>query len=220
MFEKQVIVDGKKHLLGRLASVVAKELLNGQAVVVLRCEQLVVTGSLLRNKMKWARYKRKTMNTNPSNHGPYHFRSPSKMFWHTVRGMVPHKTFRGAQAMARLKVFEGVPEDFAKCKKMVVPDALQVLHSKTYRKITVLGRLASESGWKHAELIAKLEEKRVAEGKSYYAEKKEAAKRKAKAEAAADTSKVDKVLEGFGYYIEPTKVGAMKALKEEFASSE
>jgi len=29
MFEKLVIVDGKGHLLGRLASVVAKELLNG-----------------------------------------------------------------------------------------------------------------------------------------------------------------------------------------------
>ena len=29
MFEKEVIVDGKDHLLGRLASCVAKELLNG-----------------------------------------------------------------------------------------------------------------------------------------------------------------------------------------------
>lgn len=218
MFEKQVVVDGKKHLLGRLASVIAKELLNGQSVVVVRCEQIVVSGSLLRNKMKWARYKRKTMNTNPSNHGPYHFRSPSKMFWHTVRGMVPHKTYRGAQAMARLKVFEGVPEDFASCKKMVVPDALQVLHSKTYRKITILGRLASESGWKHADLIVKLEAARVAKGKAYYAEKKETAKLKAKAEAAADVGKVNDVLAGFGYYVEPTAVGAMKAIKEEFAS--
>jgi len=29
MFEKKIIVDGKSHLLGRLASLVAKELLNG-----------------------------------------------------------------------------------------------------------------------------------------------------------------------------------------------
>ena len=29
MFDKLVIIDGKGHLLGRLASVVAKELLNG-----------------------------------------------------------------------------------------------------------------------------------------------------------------------------------------------
>ena len=29
MFEKLVIIDGKGHLSGRLASIVAKELLNG-----------------------------------------------------------------------------------------------------------------------------------------------------------------------------------------------
>ncbi len=29
MFEKLVIIDGKSHLMGRLASIVAKELLNG-----------------------------------------------------------------------------------------------------------------------------------------------------------------------------------------------
>jgi large subunit ribosomal protein L13Ae len=40
MFEKLVIIDGKGHLLGRLASIVAKELLNGQRVVVVRCDEL------------------------------------------------------------------------------------------------------------------------------------------------------------------------------------
>jgi len=45
MFEKQIVIDGKGHLLGRLASVVAKELLSGQAIVVVRCEQLVISGS-------------------------------------------------------------------------------------------------------------------------------------------------------------------------------
>jgi len=29
MFEKEVVIDGKGHLAGRLASYVAKELLNG-----------------------------------------------------------------------------------------------------------------------------------------------------------------------------------------------
>ena len=33
MFKKELIIDGKGHLLGRLASVVAKEILNGQQVV-------------------------------------------------------------------------------------------------------------------------------------------------------------------------------------------
>lgn len=38
MFEKEIIVDGRGHLLGRLASTVAKELLSGQRVVVVRCD--------------------------------------------------------------------------------------------------------------------------------------------------------------------------------------
>lgn len=29
MFEKEIIIDAKGHLLGRLASIVAKEILNG-----------------------------------------------------------------------------------------------------------------------------------------------------------------------------------------------
>lgn len=33
MFKKELVIDGKGHLLGRLASTVAKELLNGQHVV-------------------------------------------------------------------------------------------------------------------------------------------------------------------------------------------
>jgi len=217
MFEKQIVVDGRGHMLGRLASVVAKELLAGQCVVVVRCEQLVVSGSLLRNKMKWARFLKKKHNTNPKR-GPFHFRAPSRMFWRVVRGMLPHKTYRGQQALARLQTFEGVPETFEKVKRMVVPDALKVLRSKAFRKTTVLGRLASESGWKHGELIEKLESQRVEKSKAFYAQKKEEAKLKARAEAEADLSAVQGVLAATGYYIEPTPVGAMKALKAEFAS--
>ena len=49
MFEKELIIDGRAHLQGRLASVVAKELLSGQRVVVVRCEQILKSGSLKRN---------------------------------------------------------------------------------------------------------------------------------------------------------------------------
>lgn len=45
VFEKPVVVDCRGHLLGRLASLVAKELLQGQHVVAVRCEQLEISGS-------------------------------------------------------------------------------------------------------------------------------------------------------------------------------
>lgn len=39
------VIDGRDHLLGRLASIVAKELLAGQKVVIVRCDQMVISGS-------------------------------------------------------------------------------------------------------------------------------------------------------------------------------
>ena len=45
MFEKEVVIDCRGHIMGRLASVIAKELLCGQKVVCVRCEELNITGS-------------------------------------------------------------------------------------------------------------------------------------------------------------------------------
>jgi len=47
---QQVVIDGKGHLLGRLASIVAKQLLNGQKIVVVRCEALNISGEFFRAK--------------------------------------------------------------------------------------------------------------------------------------------------------------------------
>lgn len=46
----QIVIDGKGHLLGRLASIVAKQLLNGQKIVVVRCEALNISGEFFRAK--------------------------------------------------------------------------------------------------------------------------------------------------------------------------
>ena len=51
----QVIIDGKGHLLGRLASTVAKQLLNGQKIVVVRCEALNISGEFFRAKRTFRR---------------------------------------------------------------------------------------------------------------------------------------------------------------------
>jgi hypothetical protein len=47
---EQVVIDGKGHLLGRLASIVAKQLLNGQKIVIVRCEALNISGEFFRAK--------------------------------------------------------------------------------------------------------------------------------------------------------------------------
>ena len=39
------IIDGKNTVLGRLASFAAKEALKGEEIVVLNCEQVIITGN-------------------------------------------------------------------------------------------------------------------------------------------------------------------------------
>merc|ERR1711918_162072 len=105
-FEKLVVIDGRGHLMGRLASFVAKETLLGQKVVVVRCEEIVISGSFIRNKLKMLMKRNKRMNTNPKK-GPFHHRSPADMFQRVVRGMLPHKHYRGSAAFQRCKFVEG-----------------------------------------------------------------------------------------------------------------
>ncbi|KAK9757173.1 hypothetical protein RND81_01G145500 [Saponaria officinalis] len=182
---KRVVVDARHHMLGRLASIVAKELLTGQRVVVVRCEEIALSGGLVRQKMKYLRFLRKRMNTKPS-HGPIHFRAPSKIFWRTVRGMIPHKTKRGAAALARLKVYEGIPPPYDKIKRMVVPDALKVLRLQKGHKYCLLGRLSKEVGWNHYDTIRELEEKRKERSQVAYERKKQLTRLGVKAEKVAE----------------------------------
>lgn len=185
MFEKEIVIDGRGHMVGRLASKVAKEILRGQRVVVVRCEALNLSGSQFRNNIKYHEFLNKSNNTNPRRNFK-HYKSPSRMFWRSLRGMMPHKSPRGKAALDRLKVFEGVPFPYDHKKRMVVPEALKVLRMKSHRKSCVLGDLATQNGWKKGELIASLEEKRLARSQKFWEAKQKKLAARNKAIAGAD----------------------------------
>merc|ERR1712235_152396 len=73
--------------------------------VIVRCEEINISGNFYRNKLKYLDFLRKRCNVKPSR-GAFHFRAPSKIFLRTVRGMIPHKTERGKDALKRLQTFE------------------------------------------------------------------------------------------------------------------
>eukprot|EP01108_Squamamoeba_japonica_P009493 TRINITY_DN8929_c0_g1_i1.p1 TRINITY_DN8929_c0_g1~~TRINITY_DN8929_c0_g1_i1.p1 ORF type:complete len:199 (+),score=83.42 TRINITY_DN8929_c0_g1_i1:156-752(+) len=197
MMQKTIVVDARGHLFGRLASVVAKELLSGQSIVIVRCEETLRSGSFYRNKLRYLAFLRKTVNTNPLR-GPQHLRAPSKMLWRAIRGMIPHKGARGKHALARLKVFEGIPPPYDKMKRQVVPAALAVTKLTPQRKVTRLGRLSHEMGWKQQAAVATLEAKRKVRSASFYKTKQERAALVAKAKAIVDQKKIP-ILEEYGY---------------------
>ncbi|GFY63462.1 60S ribosomal protein L13a [Trichonephila inaurata madagascariensis] len=199
---KPIIIDGQGHLLGRLAAIVAKTLLNGQKVVVVRCEGINISGSFFRSKLKYLSFLRKRCNVNPKR-GPFHLRAPSKIFWRVVRGMVPHKTRRGDDALLRLRTYEGVPPPYDKKKRMVVPAALRVLKLHPRRKFCSVGRLSHEVGWKYQNVIETLELKRKAKAADHYGKKKKDQKlRKLAAEKVAKAiAPHKKILESYGYIV-------------------
>ncbi|CAG9769165.1 unnamed protein product [Ceutorhynchus assimilis] len=157
--QKPILIDGRGHLLGRLAAIVAKTLLQGNRVIVVRCEQLNISGNFFRNKLKFMSFLRKRCNINPAR-GPFHFRAPSRIFWKTVRGMLPHKIERGKQALRKLKAYEGIPPPYDRRKRVVVPGALRVVCLKPGRKFCHVGRLSNEVGWKYQSVVRTLETKR------------------------------------------------------------
>merc|ERR1711998_574820 len=183
-FEKLVVIDARGHLLGRLASFVAKEALLGQKIVVVRCEELVISGSHIRNKLKLLMKRNKRMNTNPVK-GPFHHKSPSDMFMRVVRGMLPHVWYRGSAAFQRVKAVEGIPAPFDQIKKMVVPDALRVTRLRPGRKYSDVGKLAQELGWGYADVVQTYENKRREKAAEWYAKKKASKAAFGKAQKAA-----------------------------------
>ncbi|GMH42857.1 hypothetical protein BSKO_10776 [Bryopsis sp. KO-2023] len=182
---KVIVIDARGHLLGRLAAVVAKQLLWGYEIVVVRCEGICISGGLVRQRMKFERFLRKRMNTKPS-HGPIHYRAPSRIFWRTVRGMVPHKTARGTAAMGRLTCVEGIPAPYDKKKRVVVPKALKVTRLGFNSRSCLLEDLSESVGWKYKSNINELETKRKADAKAHYAKVK--AEKKLFAKAAKEVA--------------------------------
>ena len=170
MFEREIIIDGKGHLMGRLASVVAKHLLRGQRVVVVRCEALNISGSLFRNKLKFQDFLHKSNNTNPRRNFK-HYRSPSRIFWRVLRGMTTHKSPRGKAALARLKVFEGIPYPYDQRKRMVVPFALRLLRLRPTSDFCELSDLSTMVGWNKKAVVDAVEDKRKAKSERFFLNK-------------------------------------------------
>lgn len=170
----------------------------GQRVVVVRAEGINITGSLFRNKVKFAEFLRKRLLTNPRRTF-VHYRAPARIFWRTVRGMLPHKTPRGAAALGRVKIFEGVPAPYDTKKREVVPDALRAVKLSSFRKFCTLGDLSSEVGWGKRDLVNNLENKRRERATAWHKKRVSAANDVRKALNLKEINSVRAELANYGY---------------------
>ena len=105
--------------MGRLASSVAKSLLNGEEVHIINAENAVISGS---KDMVFGEYVSKR-NLNHPRKGPYYPRMPHMMLKRAVRGMIPYQKPKGREAFKRLKVDIGTPLALQKEKAEIIENA-------------------------------------------------------------------------------------------------
>lgn len=102
------VIDASEHIMGRLATHVAKDLLNGEDIIILNAEKVVITG---RKEEILSDYKqRRDRGVKGRNRrGPYYPRMPDRMLKRSIRGMLPYQQARGRTAFRKLRVYIGVP---------------------------------------------------------------------------------------------------------------
>ena len=137
-----MIIDAKDTILGRLGSYVAKQVLLGNKVDVVNCEECVVSG---RKHATLYEYKRK-MHRKAPNKGPFFYRRPDMFVKRTIRGMLPFKRARGMDAFKNIKCYIGTPENLKNEKALIIESAnISKLHSADYLKVK---DICKSVGWK------------------------------------------------------------------------
>ena len=134
------IVNAEGLILGRMASNVAKLLLNGNRVVILNAEKVIISG----NKRSKVADAKEFLEVGSPKRGPFHYRRPDKILRKTVRGMLPIRQPKGKMAYKKLKVFLGIPKEFEEKQMITLKDAKA---SKLTCSYFTLGELAKEIGW-------------------------------------------------------------------------
>lgn len=123
--EDEVVIDATGHIAGRLATVVAKLALMGKRVVVINAEKAIITGD--RNMViNWIKKRITEIRThyNPEKVGPKWPRRPDRILRRIIRGMLPHKKAKGRLALRRIRVYMGVPSQYANRQPYVVPGSM------------------------------------------------------------------------------------------------
>jgi large subunit ribosomal protein L13 len=102
------IINAEGALLGRLSTITAKRLINGEEIAVINSEKAIISGKKFSIKQ---RYKQK-IEVGTYRKGPYFPRMPDRIVKRTIRGMIPYQKPQGRAAFKRLKCYIGVPKEF------------------------------------------------------------------------------------------------------------
>jgi len=137
----KTIVDAEGLVLGRMASIIAKRLLEGEKIEIVNAESAIVSGKRLQIINRWKEF----LNVGGRGRGPVHWRRPNTIVRRTIRGMLPYRKTRGREAFSRLRVHIGVPEELTDAMKISIQEASTSMLDGRY---VTIGEIASNIGWK------------------------------------------------------------------------
>ena len=137
------VIDANGLILGRLASIVAKQLLSGdEKIYIVNAEKAIISGSRATTLKDY----RETRERGATEFGPYFPKRPDRILKRTIRGMLPYKRARGRDAMYRLKVYVGVPSELKSAETTTIAHAdMKLLSSSKYIE---LGEVSQKMGSK------------------------------------------------------------------------
>jgi len=138
--ENAIIIDAKGLILGRMASIIAKRLLQGKSVIVLNAEKTAISGK----RLQIVKEAKTFLEVGHPRKGPFHQRRPDRIVRRTIRGMLPRKKPKGRQAFKRLKVYLGAPMEF---NGKEIQTILEASAEKLKSPYITVGELAKEIGW-------------------------------------------------------------------------
>ena len=134
-----IYIDAYNCIAGRLASIVAKELLKGNKVYIVNAEKALISGNPKYN----IRNTKEKVDRGDPYHGPFYPKIPDQMLKRFVRGMLPKKP-RGREAFKKLKVFLSIPDELKNAEFIRPDEAKNTLKGKYIE----LGELAIKTGAK------------------------------------------------------------------------
>ncbi len=140
-----VVIDAQDTILGRMCTIIAKLLLEKYRVYVINAEKAVVSGERRRVIEGYKLFLEVRTHRNPYKRGIRRPRTPINIIKRTVRGMLPKETTEGFEALRRLKVYIGVPEELSKLPRIRILDASA---SRLAGKYVYLADIARELGWR------------------------------------------------------------------------
>ena len=135
------VIDGDGLILGRMASIVAKRLLEGQRIDLVNTEKIVISGK----RLQVINERKEFLEVGGRNRGPVHWRQPHMIVRRTIRGMLPYRKARGREAFKRLRVHIGVPEELEGAEAEGLTEAQS---ARLGRRFITVGELAESIGWK------------------------------------------------------------------------